>query len=119
MNTTENFLAAIVRAHGAAVNEAVVRDYAKDLPERLWKDAQGDDLPPVDREVIVLVQHSHTYPESVKVAFGHRPDPKGWDGRSITTGKVEHYDVQTYDRGGWNQPNVKYWLDLDIPEILK
>ena len=75
----------------------------------LWKDAQGDDLPEIDREVIALLTNS-------KVCFAHRPNPDGWDGKSITTGEVKHYDVQTYDNGGWNIPDVKYWLDAPIPQ---
>ena len=82
---------------------------------RLWKDGQGTELPAIGREVVVLVQDYPDDPTHLKVAFGHRPDPKGWDGRSLTTGKVEHYDVKTYDRGGWNQPNVRYWLDAALP----
>ena len=75
----------------------------------LWKDAQGDDLPEIDREVIVLLTNG-------KVCFAHRPSSDGWDGKSITTGEVKHYDVQTYDNGGWNIPDVKYWLDAPIPQ---
>ena len=75
----------------------------------LWKPADGDYLPEIDREVIVLLTNG-------KVCFAHRPNPDGWDGKSITTGEVKHYDVQTYDNGGWNIPNVKYWLDAPIPQ---
>lgn len=82
-----------------------------------WKDAQGDDLPEYDREVIVLTQPYPLKDSEYAVYFAHRPDPKGWDGKSITTGKVEHYTPKTYDKGGWNIPDVIFWLDIDIPKL--
>ena len=90
-----------------------------------WKDAQGDNLPEIDREVIVLVdylaQKKIGGPEyhSLRVSFGHRPNPDGWDGKNIDTGEISHYQPQTYDAGGWNQPNVKYWLDIKLPKDLQ
>ena len=84
--------------------------------ESLWKDAQGDDLPDIDREVIVLARAVPKDNSSLRVCFGHRPDPKGWDGKDIFTGKKRHHDVQTYDKGGWNMPDIMYWLDLDLPK---
>lgn len=88
--------------------------------KNLWKSANGDDLPKIDREVIVLVgiKNPVTTDSSwgYEVAFAHRPNPDGWDGKSIITGEVVHYDVQTYDKGGWNIPDVKFWLDLDLPK---
>jgi len=85
--------------------------------KELWKDAQGNDLPEIDREVIVLRNKSHNidFPFAGFVSFAHRPNPKGFDGKSIATGEVEHYDVQTYGKGGWNQPDVVWWLDLPLP----
>jgi len=79
---------------------------AKWQKENLWKPADGDDLPIIDREVIALIDNG-------KVVFAHRPDHKGWDSKSIITEKIEHYTPETYDKGGWNQPNVKWWLDVD------
>ena len=79
---------------------------AKWQKDSLWKPADDDDLPEIDREVIALLNNG-------KVVFAHRPDPKGWDAKSIITEKVEHYTPETYDKGGWNQPNVKWWLDVD------
>ena len=76
--------------------------------EELWHDAQGDDLPEIDREVIVLCNNG-------KICYGHRPNPDGWDGRNILTDEVTHYTPQTYDKGGWNIPDVKWWLDLELP----
>jgi hypothetical protein len=96
-----------------------VIDGAKWQKLNLWKPADGDDLPEYDREVIVLTQ---TYPlkdSEYAVYFAHRPDPKGWDGKSITTGKVEHYTPKTYDKGGWNIPDVKYWVDCSIPKEIE
>lgn len=86
----------------------------------LWKPADGD-LPEIDKEVIVLVGIKNPVTtDSIwgyEVAFAHRPNPNGWDGRSITTGEVEHYEVQTYGKGGWNIPDVKFWLDCELPKI--
>ena len=31
--------------------------------------------------------------------------------------KVEHYTPKTYDKGGWNIPDVVLWLDLDNPQL--
>ena len=85
-------------------------DMAEWVLNNLWKPADGDDLPEIDREVIALIDNG-------KVVFAHRPDPKGWDAKSIITEKVEHYTPETYGKGGWNIPDVKYWLDCQIPKI--
>lgn len=87
------------------------------LINNLWKPADGDYLPEINREVVVFIQN---FPEDagiMKVAIAHRPNPNGWDGRSILTGEVGHYTPKTYDKGGWNQPGVKWWLDLDLPKM--
>lgn len=78
----------------------------------LWHPADGDDLPEVDREVIALVEENEHY----KVVFAHRP-PEYWDGKNIITNEVTRYEPKRYDKGGWNQPNVKWWLDLDLPKM--
>lgn len=82
-----------------------------------WKDAQGDDLPEIDKEVIVLVK---AFPKQgdglLKVSFAHRPNPDGWDAKSIITEKVEHYIPKTFDKGGWNIPDIVYWLDVKLPK---
>ena len=83
----------------------------------LWKPADGDDLPEYEREVVVFTQDFPNDAGIMKVAIAHRPDPKGWDGKSIVTGEVEHYTPKTYDKGGWNIPDVALWLDLDIPDL--
>lgn len=74
-----------------------------------WKPADGDDLPIIDREVIALLDNG-------KVVFAHRP-PEYWDGKNIITGKVTRNYPKTYDKGGWNIPNVKYWLDCLLPNM--
>ena len=77
-----------------------------------WKDAQGDELPETDREVIALTSHAG---RSFKVVYAHRPNKNGWDGRNIDTGEVEHYTPCVYDKGEWNMPDVKFWLDISLP----
>ena len=74
------------------------------------KPADGDDLPEIDREVIALLDNG-------KVVFAHRP-PEYWDGKDIVTGKVTRHYPKTYDKGGWNIPNVKYWLDIELPKEM-
>ena len=75
----------------------------------LWKPADGDDLPEIDREVIALLENG-------KVVFAHRP-PEYWNGKNIITNKITRYEPIRYDKGCWNQPNVKWWLDLEFPKI--
>lgn len=90
--------------------EEAFEDGAKWKVKNLWKPAYGDDLPIIDREVIALL-------DSGKVVFAHRP-PEYWDGKDIVTGKVTRYYPKTYDKGGWNIPNVKYWLDVELPKEM-
>ena len=87
--------------------------------KELWKLAEGSDLPIFDREVIVLTQPYPLEGSEYAVYFAHRPDPKGWDGKSVTTGKVEHYTPKTYGNGGWNIPDVKFWLDVELPKEIE
>lgn len=77
-----------------------------------WKDAQGDDLPEYDREVIAILDYDFGH---YKVVYAHRPFPDGWDGTNIDTGEKEHFEPEIYDKGGWNQPHVLYWLDTRLP----
>lgn len=79
----------------------------------LWHDAQGDDLPEIDMEVIVLCDDYHG---GYKVCFGHRPNRKGYLGKSMVTGNVETFYPHTYGKGGWNIPDVRWWLDVKLPE---
>ena len=76
-----------------------------------WKPADGDDLPEIDREVIALLDNG-------KVVFAHRP-PEYWDGKDIVTGKVTRNYPKTYDKGGWNIPNVKWWLDCPMQKEIE
>lgn len=78
----------------------------------IWKPADGDDLPEIDKEVIALVWENGHY----KAVFAHRPQ-EYWDGRNIVTGKVTRYYPKRYDKGGWNMPDVKWWLDIDLPKM--
>lgn len=97
----------------------VARHFAKWQKANLWKPADGDDLPEIDREVIVLTQPYPLENSEYAVSFAHRPNSDGWDGKSLLTGKVEHYTPKTYDKGGWNLPNVKYWLDVVLPKEIE
>jgi len=85
---------------------------AKWKVENLWKPADGDDLPEIDREVIALVDYDFGH---YKVVYAHRPNPNGWNGTNIDTGEEEHFEPVIYDKGGWNQPHVLYWLDARLP----
>ena len=76
-----------------------------------WKPADGDDLPIIDREVIAILNNG-------KVVFAHRPQ-EYWDGKNIVTGKVTRHYPKTYDKGGWNVPNVKWWLDVYLPKEIE
>ena len=84
---------------------------AKWQKQHLWKPADGDDLPEIDREVIAILDNG-------KVGFAHRP-PEYWDGKNIVTCKVTRNYPKTYDKGGWNIPNVKYWLDCSLPKEIE
>ena len=91
------------------------------MMKNLWKPADGDDLPEIDREVVVLIKynaqhniHDEEYP-TYWVGFGHRPNPDGCDGKDIDTNEVTHYTPKLYDKGGWNAPNIVYWLDARLP----
>ena len=83
-------------------------DYIKGL----WKDAQGDDLPEIDRDVVALVGLEDN---DYKVVFAHRVNTAGYNGKSLITGETIRYVPKGYDKGGWNQPNLRFWLDLPLP----
>lgn len=78
----------------------------------LWKPADGDDLPDIDREVIAILDYDFGH---YKVVYAHRPNPNGWNGTNIDTEEKEHFEPVIYDKGGWNQPHVLYWLDTKLP----
>ena len=105
--------------------KAYIKDITTDIPATLqvvfikgaewsdahqnhWHDAQGDDLPPIDKEVIVLRNNG-------QISFGHRPNPDGevW---KHADGTLEHVHFKTYEKGGWNIPDVKWWLDVALPK---
>ena len=50
------------------------------------------------------------------VGFAHKPK-EYWDGRNIETDEVTRYYPKRYDKGGWNIPDVKFWLDCDLPKM--
>lgn len=92
-----------------AVEEAV-----EEYKSHIWHDAQGDDLPEIDREVIVLCNDGHG---GYKVCFGHRP-VESYTGISITNhSETEEYYPERHDKGGWNIPDVKYLLDVELPNL--
>ena len=74
-----------------------------------WKSADGSELPAIDREVIALTTEG-------KVVFAHRPK-ESWTGKNIVTGEVTTYHPERYGAGGWNWPDIKWWLDIDIPML--
>lgn len=80
--------------------------------ESAWKPAGGDDLPEIDREVIALVWEFGLY----KVVFAHRVDENAEVHTSVD-GKPLVLHPMKYDEGGWNLPDVKFWLDLDLPKM--
>jgi hypothetical protein len=109
----------LATAKGLAVTMAYdkgMADAREQMMKNIWKPADGDDLPEIDREVVVFTQDFPNDAGIMSVAIAHRPNPDGWDGKSLSTGKVEHYTPKTYDKGGWNIPNVKWWLDVYLPK---
>ena len=82
------------------------------MDKNLWKDAQGNDLPEIDREVIVIDNNG-------KVSFGHRP-VESFTAMSITNqSEMEEYFPERYDKGKWNIPNLKWWLDIELPDLYE
>ena len=77
--------------------------------KNLWKSADSNDLPELDREVIVLLTNG-------KIVFAHRPK-ESWTGKNIDTGEVTTYYPKRYDKGGWNIPDVRWWLDCELPKM--
>lgn len=74
-----------------------------------WIDVNKE-LPPIDEEVIVLTDNIHgtTVKGANYISFGHRPNPEGWYGKDIFSGKVTHRIPKTYN--GWNIPGVHHWM---------
>ena len=97
-----------------------IYDFAKHFAQwqkgNLWKDAQGDDLPEIDREVIVLAKALPEHEDSLlKVSIAHRP-PEYWMGKNIGTGEITRYEPMRYDKGQWSMPAVVWWLDAELPK---
>lgn len=98
-----------------AYAQSMFKRGAKWQKENLWKSADGDDLPEIDRDVIVLVQDYPDDKDHLRVAFAHRPSKyaKFWNS---TLGEEQVVKIGVYDKGGWSIPNVKYWLDCSMPK---
>ena len=79
-------------------------DFGQQHPQ--WYDAQGDNVPKYRREVIVIGRDG-------KVFYGHRPDPE-----EVTMVEGKPYHAKTYDKKGWNWPNIALWLDVEVPDKL-
>ena len=82
-------------------------DMAEWVLNNLWKPADGEDLPEVGREVVVFTQNFPDDAGIMKVGIAYRPDPK------------EHYIPKTYGNSGWNIPDVKFWLDVELPKEIE
>ena len=92
--------------------------FAEWKKNHLWKDAQGDDLPEIDRKVVVLVQDYPDDKDHLRVAFAHRPNKyaKVWN---YNLGEEQTIEIERHGKGGWNIPNVKYWLDVVFPKEME
>ena len=91
---------------------------AKWQKENLWKPADGDDLPEIDREVIALTQPFPDDDEHLRVVFAHRPNKyaKVWNS---DLGEEQIVEVERYGKGEWNIPNAKYWLDVELSKEIE
>ena len=92
--------------------ETAVKLGAQWQKEHLLKDAQGDDLPEIDREVIALIEAFGHY----KVIFAHRVDENAEIHTSID-GKPLVLHPKKHGKGGWNISNIKWWLDIELPKM--
>lgn len=93
---------------------AGLKDGAEWADSTAWKPAAGDILPEIDREVVALVEENGL----CKVVIAHRP-LEHWNGKNLSTGEITTYTPKRYGKGGWNQPNVKWWLDLEFPKTME
>ena len=95
--------------HRGDVRDAFWDGYEKAEKDLGWHSVK-ESLPPIEEEVIVLTDdiHGKIVPNSKMICYAHRPNPNGWDGKNMETGKVTHYTPKTYD--GWNIPGVRYWM---------
>ena len=67
--------------------------------EHLWKSIDGRELPEIDRDVICLLNCG-------KVVKSRRLSKND-----------NLYVPETYGKGEWSYPNIKYWLDCEIPKL--
>ena len=86
----------------------------EEMMKDIWKHADGEDLPEIDREVIALTQ---PYPndEHLKVVFAHRPNNKYAKVWNSDLGEEQVIELEWFGKGEWNIPFVKYWLDAKLP----
>lgn len=83
-----------------------------DAKKNLWhKATDPKDLPEIDREVIAL---QGLKGGGCRIVFAHRPQ-SSWVGVNIITGEQTVRKPKRYGKGKWNMPDVKWWLDIDIP----
>lgn len=85
----------------SVIAQSKFKEGAEWADSHAWKPADGDDLPEIDREVIALVEEFGHY----KVVFAHRPNLE-----------LPVMVAITYDKGDWNIPDVKWWLDIEVPK---
>ena len=98
--------------HQAEKDLELTIDDIKDI-DSLWKDANGDVLPEIGREVIALVGLDEK--GDYRVVFAHRVDPDRVIRTTIDNKPLELHPNK-YGKAGWNLPNLKYWLDLELPK---
>lgn len=103
-----------ITADGNSCDRAKYQKGYEQAEKDLGWHSVDESLPPIDEEVIVLAGLD-VYSSPMKLCFGHRPNPDGWDAKSTLTGKMTHYTPETYE--GWNIPGVKFWMPCPkIPE---
>ena len=83
--------------------------------DNLWhKATDPNDLPEIDREVIAL---QGLKGGGCRIVFAHRP-PASWIGTNILTGEQTVRKPKRYGKGKWNMPDVKWWLDVELPKVV-
>lgn len=105
---TDGLYAVQIRMEALMIATHQELSFLYDYIDGLWKDAQGDELPEIDHEVVALLDNG-------KVVFAHRPYQGKYIGKNLISGNIETFENKVYDKGGWNQPNIRFWLDLDLP----
>lgn len=94
----------------------VARMVGEKLLESLWIDANGEHLPDIDKEVIALecLEGEDNY----RVVFAHRVDPHRVV-RVTIDNKPLKLHPNRHGKAGWSLPNIKYWLNLELPKSKK